>query len=134
MKKFSLLIGILLLLFACNARFDIKRFIEQEVARDKTNLQDTYTPSFRSEKGTAYVPSGEPIRGEIKIVNDSKVELTAELRLDNSADREFFSVEPHILEEELENDKIVFDFTLKNTADASQANPTGKKYPVQYGL
>lgn len=127
MKKFSLLIGILLLVFACNARFDIKRFIEQEIARDKTNLQDTYKPSHLSEKGIAYVPSGEPVRGEIKIVNDSKVALTAELRLDNSADKDFFTVKPRILEEELNNDKIVFDFTLNDTADASQTHPTGKK-------
>ena len=101
MKKISLLIGILLLVFSCNARFDIKRFIEQEFARDKTNLQETYTPSCRSENGTAFVPSGKAIRGEIKIVNDSKVALMAELRLDNSADKAFFTVEPHILEEEL---------------------------------
>ena len=102
----SVTVCVMVAVLSCEHRMDIRNFVEDELARDRTELVVTYyTDAAKTNKyeapalvtapadkpnTTVYLPSGKTIYAEVPVENKRELDLQAYIKLDNPSDAQFF--------------------------------------------
>ena len=102
----SVTVCVMVAVLSCKHRMDIKNFVEDELARDRSELVVTYykdatktnkyeAPALVTDPAdkpntTVYLPSGKTIYAEVPVENKRELDLQAYIKLDNPSDAQFF--------------------------------------------
>ena len=102
----SVTVCVMVAVLSCEHRMDIRNFVEDELARDRSELVVTYyKDATKTDKYTAptlvsspsdnpnttvYLPSGKTIYAEVPVENKRDLDLQAYIKLDNPSDAQFF--------------------------------------------